>query len=204
MWIVCQSSEDQHRVHWAVQQALEKSRFRAKVTSESGPGPRGWKPCVKILCVRLRLRKPWCGQHAGPCQGNRKNTYGHRGAILLEGADWVGWNDGLNDILDRLKIDADVWTSNKEAAKRRGRDGAMVGINRFYLRRGRRRRVTYFADCHSQFFNVMHWVEGTDADFEDYCGKKAPRSRYEEGTPGIPCWMARDEARALVHAGHED
>lgn len=123
--------------HW-----LSKSRFTASV--ETGKGR------VKLRTIRLKIAKPYCGNHAFLCpfDGRRK-----RRATFLEGADWVDFNDQLNDLLDSLEIDA------------------IVASSVCTIREGRNRRVSYDAD-----FQTRAWYKiGPTAD---YCGKRAPASNF--------------------------
>lgn len=115
---------------------------------------------VKIRNIRLKEKKPYCGNHPNACDihGGRKGTW-------LEGADWVDFNDTLNDVLDMHHVDARVRSSVCE------------------IRDGKRRRIAYDSYW---FRNQFQWTkDGSYCDFEDFCGRVAPASEYPEGTPGL-------------------
>jgi hypothetical protein len=155
--------------------ALRDSRFTARVEVEDGR--------VKISLVRLKAKKPYCGAHPGPCLPNFFGQFRkHINAHFLEGADWVGFNDGVNDLLDRHSVAADFWSASMEF---RGR---------MWIRRGTRRRTCY--DCTYGPNNHPSWRTGRDdgGRWGDYCGRLAPRSEYPAGTPGHPCWLESEVA----------
>ena len=170
-----------HELCTAINAWLAISRFTAFVAaathSRRGLG-------VFITTVRLRRAKPYCGQHPGPClaQNRRRHPVGK----WLEGADWVGFNDGLNDLLDRLRYDADCWSYNREA----------MG-NTYYIRRGRLRRCNYASDMLHRFGGVVaFWEKDRSHDFVDHYGRKRPlRSEYTPGTPGIADWRPSAELK---------
>lgn len=118
---------------------------------------------ITIHNIRLKEAKIYCGSHPYACdiEGGRKAKY-------LEGADWVEFNDRLNDILDRLEVSADVKSA--------------VCI----LRKGTRRRTHYDGFLRNAFINEFQWHMDThDDNYMDYCGVVAPASYYPLGTPGL-------------------
>ena len=147
--------------------ALARSRFTATLVDER----HGRWFVLNIYDVRLRQKKDYCGNHAGPCLVREKRHFETR---YLEGADWVAFNDMLNDVLDRLEAAADVASGHCT------------------VRRGRRRRVHYGA-------NGQIWDRyGYEGDYEDWCGRKAARSTYPDSTPGIPEWRLRKRRAVSV------
>lgn len=129
---------------------------------------------LKIKGIRLKRRKPNCGQHAGPCllTGVRR----HKVTATLEGADWVAWNDMLNDLCDAHRIEAYIYTDGLEQS------------GRLYIRRGRDRRDRYCSWNGTQLWDASH----DPNDFTDiHFGKREPdiRSDFVEGTPGFPEWL---------------
>lgn len=143
------------------------------------------KPGIKIENVRLRNKKDYCKQHPGPCPINPFFPVApkHWRATYLEGADWVGFNDGLNDVLDRLHVDADVFSFNRESRARK-----------FFIRKGKERRHSYFEEYPVLGRpEIAGWIAGDKDDFGDYCGVAAPRSSYTHGTPGFACWTLEQE-----------
>lgn len=141
-----------------IEAEFENSRFSVQVV------PVG-KTRINIKNVRLRESKVYCGSHPYACdiEGGRKAKY-------LEGADWVEFNDRLNDVLDRWEVSAWVRSSVCE------------------IRRGLDRRVEYDGRLTNEFVNEYTWYFSGDSHSEDayqnYCGKIAPASEYPFGTPG--------------------
>ena len=181
MWVKPTKKIVLESIVYAIKEWLEISRFTADVQIEYHPRH---KQAIKIECVRLRRKKPYCGQHPGPClvQAVRK----HRVGRWLEGADWVGFNDGLNDLFDRMKWRADIWSYNREA---------VGGI--YYIRRGRLRRIDYTHNTDYRFGQfIAFWEKAEQHDFDDHFGRKRPlRSAYPCGTPGLADWRPAIEAK---------
>lgn len=135
---------------------------------------------LRIVGVRLKRKKFYCGQHAGPCQARIRTT--HPLASYLEGADFVGFNDMLNDLCDKYQIEANIWSTRESHG-------------RLYLRRGRDRCNYYECD----HITGQHWhanERSSTSFYADHFGdpNPAPRSEYTDGTPGIPAWLKTDEA----------
>ena len=173
--------------HRLITEALAVSRFRCDIETEDFYRPRlypGLLAVLRLRCIRMKRKKPYCGQHAGPCQA-RFSWRKHPVMSLLEGADWIGWNAMLNDIFDAAGMSVDIWSRSKE--------GGLDGSGRFFVRKGRRRRMIYDGE---ETRGVFHWAVATEADFEDYCGETPPETSYPAGTPGIALWRA-EEAREL-------
>lgn len=141
-----------------IREVLATSRFSAEVTVET----KGTS--VKLSNVRLRDKKEYCGSHPSACEvGNPK----HRKARYLEGADWVDLDDMLNDLLDMMRVEANVASS--------------VCI----LRKGRLRRTEYSNGDRQGNGNYL-WAKDDPASYQDWCGRHgAPRSSFPAGTPGI-------------------
>lgn len=134
-------------------QKLEKSRFKAKLTEDG--------KSVKLSKIRLKTSKDYCGNHAGPCQ--IKGVHRDKKANFLEGSDWVAFNDGINDLLDKLKVEANVTSS--------------ICV----MRKGLLRRVEYSGVDGGEF----------DKEGEEYLnniGGKAIKSYCQSCTPGIQSW----------------
>ncbi len=111
---------------------------------------------VQVHEIRLRVAKPYCGNHAGPCKVPGR----HRKAAYLEGADWVAFNDWLNDLLDGIDHDGRVFSSVCD------------------VRIGRRRRI-----CYTSTGAIWDRI-GEESDYRDCCGSRAPRAICTPGTPG--------------------
>lgn len=146
-----------------IQQWAPGSRFRLSPFGKEDPitvfhNTRSSR--IELRNIRLAKNKHYCGNHAGPCRA-RGGT--HRKAAFLEGNDWVEFNDCINDILDRLNLAADVFTSACE------------------VRRGRMRRRVYDGVDGGEFHKKGH-----ADDYDDCCGNQTPASRSwsPPGTPG--------------------
>lgn len=141
-------------------------------------GIRKGRRILRLTNVRLRRRKFYCGQHPGPCRALFPRP--HRRGKWLEGADWVGMNDLINDVLDEAQLTVDVFSASRES------DGLQ------WVRKGRRRRWNYGQIAADGF---VHWDgPGSPGDYVDRCGQITGPSRHPHGTPGLALWRA-DEAR---------
>ncbi len=123
---------------------------------------------VSFHNIRLRSSKEYCGNHPAGCEGDPNKR--DRKARFLEGADWVEFDDMLNDCLDARNVDANVSSS-------------LVTV-----RRGRCRRIRYDKGTFTGIKGINGaWTwdkDGKPGDFLDCCGKQAPDSWFPEGTPG--------------------
>lgn len=136
--------------------------FNSRFTAEVERVPRKiTNDAIRIRNIRLKDSKIYCGNHPAACELGGS----HRKGRTLEGADWVEFNDLINNICDRLWIRANVSTA--------------VCV----IRKGYERRIKYgmFRDG-----NFWQWKKDEpDASYEDCCSRQAPYSEFPEGTPGI-------------------
>lgn len=156
------------------------TRFKVNVELRQNNSRSAW---IHLTGVRLKPehKKSWCGNHAESCsiQGIRKGdgTFLPAGremksSALLEGLDWVDFNDQVNDVLDKLNANAE------------GRSTYAPVL----WRNGKRRRIRYTSNKLENLYRVEYeWEEVGDwDDYEDWCGREgAPASEYPHGTPGI-------------------
>lgn len=145
----------------AIEAMIAKSRFTAKVNVKA--------KSISIGPVRLRYKKDYCGNHPFPCPV-RSVPRKHPINRCLEGADWVGFNDMLNDVLDALGSVCDCASSHviirKQGARCTNYTGHPLGNG-----------IDNEWDKDSGAFeNLMH-VTGP---------KKAS---YPEGTPGFATYL---------------
>lgn len=129
--------------------------------------------------VRLRESKAYCGNHPAGCENpvvaGKKKPFGGGKTKYLEGADWIAFNDLLNDALDSIGASADIAT--------------FVCV----VRQGTKRRVRY--DYHLDGRNQPEWDrEGEADDYADHCKKEPPTTEFPEGTPGTPTWRVEEVA----------
>lgn len=157
---------------------LPISRFRIlDLTVGIFPHADRVRPALKISGPRLLRKKFYCGQHAGPCRAGVRRR--HPLGSWLEGADFVAFDDMLNDLCDKYQIEAEIWSTRES-------------IGRLYLRDGKLRRNRYYNPC-----GVAHWMGGRHrSDFIDRFGNPEPaeRSDFTAGTPGIPEWLKDRES----------
>lgn len=127
---------------------------------------------VSISKVRLEKSKEYCGNHMKACELADKN---HRHSRYLEGADWVEFNDRVNDAMDRMGVDAKI-------ASAKSSQGCII-------RKGEKRRIRYDSNTRVGFSPQNYaWIVDYDApeDHWKMCiGEEAPRSIFPKGTPGI-------------------
>ena len=165
--IKCKSKRDAHNVERRIKSLLAKSRFTANVLRSTTPRLH----LVSFASVKLRTAKHYCGNHAGPClRGGGR----HAKMTYLEGADWVAFNDMVNDCLDSLSIDANA------------------GSSHCVVRKGRERCTDYIDGP----LAGGEWAK-EGGDYEDHCGSKVgtvPTSDYPPGTPGIDQWRTSKAA----------
>lgn len=140
---------------WSVidelRRVVNKSRFTVEICRV--------KKKIYLGNIRLKESKGYCGNHAGPC---RFTGGKHRKLKYLEGADWVAFNDMINNMLDKLQIKCNAGSSTCN------------------IRKGFARRINYTSTDRDG-----EWCKkGEASDYEVFVGKKAPRSTYPEGTPG--------------------
>ncbi len=140
-----------------------RGRFRVKLQVEQS----GKQQIVKIEQVRLRVGKEFCGNHPAACEVGNPT---HRKGAYLEGADWVQFNDELNNILDRMGVSARV-------------ESAQV-----ILRKGPLRR-THYGHRYPSAGRNAEWKRGSDREWDwqnhRYAKKNLPVSTFDEGTPGM-------------------
>lgn len=139
-----------------VASAIEASRFKAKVEVVD------WRT-INITMVRLRDTKAYCGSHPAMCElpgeKNKRRNF-------LEGADWVEFNDMINDALDGRMIEADVTTA--------------VCV----IRKGKKRRINYGSEPGPNSIPVWERV-GHEGDYQDCTDGFRIVSTFPAGTPGV-------------------
>lgn len=64
-------------------------------------------PCIRIAKVRLTQKKPYCGNHPGPCPVDSKPK---PNSTHLEWDDWVKFHKLVNTVLNKFRVRANVWT----------------------------------------------------------------------------------------------
>jgi len=112
-----------------------------------------------IRRVRLSSKKPYCGNHPGNClvhpifgATKKKNM------TLLEWDDWVAFHGIVNDVLDELELDADVWSKPLD----------VKGI--MWIRKGHKRRIRYDYDEKDvgSWAPLREWNRGTQDQFDSH------------------------------------
>jgi hypothetical protein len=159
----------------AIHKVGEKSRFTFTMETTHNHTQ------IKIGGVRLRESKHYCGNHPLPCPV-RMFPVKHKNTKLLEGADWVAFNDMLNDVLDNLGVSANVASSH------------------VIIRKGDQRCIGYGAQAAGNGID-NEWVRDS-GQFAKTIGMKPFRSMYPNGTPGIPEYLT-SKAKGYTIPDHD-
>jgi len=144
----------------ALVRALGMSRFTANVERHNKK--------ISIHNIRLREGKDYCGNHPNACPVRPGIHRDHRKSTCLEGADWVGFNDMLNDVLDTLSVSANA------------------GSSLCVIRKGLMRRMRYAG--HFLKNNIDREWDRDDTRYESYVRKGHPPTDYPKDTPGKAEW----------------
>ncbi len=133
----------------ALNDRLASSPFVATIRVGMGSKDRS---CVLLKPVRLRARKPYCGNHPGPCEvlGARKKN-----ATYLEWDDWVAFHEIVNATLDVLGVEADVWSTPTDVQ------------GKMWIRRGNKPRVRWdWEETYNSMGRAVRiWNTGTPDQF---------------------------------------
>lgn len=94
---------------------------------------------IEMRKIRLKEkdRKPYCGQHAGPCFVDRPRNR----ACYLESADWIRLHNAINVVLDLNFVKAEIFSSRVDQFRAPG-----CRVNKFSIRSielGGRKRYDY-------------------------------------------------------------
>lgn len=119
---------------------------------------------VSIHNVLLRESKAYCGNHPSSCELAHDGP--HKKLKYLEGADWVEFDDRLNDMLDAENVSANVASSLVE------------------IRIGRKRRTRYENGARQGNGNFQWLKHGKLCHYEDRVLRPPVRSWFPPGTPG--------------------
>lgn len=130
---------------------------------------------IEMRSIRLRVAKPYCGQHAGPCQVERKL----KNMRYLETHDWIELHKLINDRCDACHVKADIHTSRVDTYRVRGL------VNKFLVRTvewGARKRYDYINGQPDNLFGIAHYVfnPGTRSQFENGSGLDTEEVDYQE------------------------
>jgi hypothetical protein len=144
----------------ALVRAFGMSRFIGRVERHNSK--------ITIHDVRLREKKDYCGNHPNACPVRFGGPRPHKKMKYLEGADWVGFNDMINDVLDSLSVSANV------------------GSSLCIIRKGLMRRMRYVG--HFLGNGIDREWNKDDTRYESYIRKGHPPTDYPQDTPGIAEW----------------
>jgi hypothetical protein len=163
--------DEAYKVIQAIQGFINRSRFTLNLQRGQGGKyggisveRKGKCLLVAIRGIRLKAKKDYCGNHAGPC---RLTFSQHKRHTFLEGLDWVSWNDMLNDALDSIGHNGDTASTS------------------CIIRKGRCRRMDYFGKDAGEFFKDSN-------NYENHCNRSPVQSSYQAGTPGIFGWLEEE------------
>lgn len=153
---------------------ISKSRFTCRIENKLNK--------LTFHDIRLLASKEYCGNHPEECKGPERTE---RKMRFLEGADWVAFNDMVNDVLDDMCVSANVASSICA------------------IRIGYERCVDYSSS--PNYINQnSRWARY--GRYEDFCGQPHPKAKYPEGTPGIDTYLAEQPAKIeplVMLAGNE-
>ena len=180
--VLKETEADKDTIYRAIMTRINESRFLIDLSANMFGVPAGmnymaispkgrFKAHFAIVGVRLREKKGYCGNHCGPCRLTGRK---HKKMKYLEGADWVSFNDMINDVLDELNVSANVFSSH------------------CIVRKGPRRRMCYYGESGLEFYK--------DADREDYSDRRLKGhegSDFDWGTPGFYGWKPGSTYRAI-------
>lgn len=152
------SGQDVQDLATLFRRKFAKTRFSVSVETPS-------RGCIAFRKIRLTYKKDYCGNHPLPCPVRPGKHRKHPTTDRLEGADWVGFNDFINDILDKQQCLCNAGSS-------------LVNIRKAGL------RCTLY-DSYALGNGIDNEWRKDSGCFEDWNGKKAPRSEYPAGTPGF-------------------
>ena len=133
---------------------IKDGRFKATLTPTT-TFKRGGDvlPAIRVKPVRLINKKPYCGNHPGPCEldGKKKPK-----ATFLEWNDWVAFHSLVNKALNRFRANANVWSTPMDV---RGK---------MWIRKGTQARQRYdYSEELSSYGRVIRvWNQGTSDQFE--------------------------------------
>jgi len=131
----------------------KEGKFRATLTPFTDNKGR---TCIKIKPVRLVKKKPYCGNHPGECVINPfLGVQKKKNATYLEWNDWVQFHGLVNRVLNRFRVDADVWSTPQDV---RGK---------MWIRKGKQARKQYdWTEDYSAYGQpIRHWNVGDETQF---------------------------------------
>jgi hypothetical protein len=113
-------------------------------------------PTIFLSSVRLSQKKPYCGNHPGPCEVNPfLGPQPKKNATWLEWDDWVAFHTLVNNLLNQRHMSANIWTTPQDAK------------GKFWIRRGRQARLHYDYSEENYGGRIIRvWNTGTEDQFE--------------------------------------
>jgi hypothetical protein len=132
----------------------KEGKFRATLTPFTDDEGR---TCIKIKPVRLIKAKSYCGNHPGECVINPflGTAPKKMNSTYLEWNDWVQFHGLVNRVLNRFRVDADVWSTPMDV---RGK---------MWVRKGKQARKHYdWTEEYSKYGQpIRHWNTGDETQF---------------------------------------
>lgn len=154
------SGQTPENIATAIRHALTVgARFTADITTHRNK--------VEIREVRLTYKKDYCGNHPFACPIRPGQPHRpHKKLPYLEGADWVAFNDTLNDVLDSLSCVCDA------------------GSSLLVIRKAGARAVKYGGQKTANGIDA-EWTN-TQSEFKNCIGaNREIHAAYPQGTPGF-------------------
>jgi hypothetical protein len=130
---------------------IKDGRFRATLTPGAICVGSKMSPTIFVKPVRLVKKKRYCGNHPNFCENpNRPKPL----STFLEWSDWVAFHRVVNTILNKYRINADVWSNPPEVK------GKMM------IRKGTKARKRYdWTEDYSSGRRVQTWNAGDETQF---------------------------------------
>jgi hypothetical protein len=145
-------TDKRDKMFLALQERIAKDgRFKANLMYGSLVGRNSVNPTIFIKPVRLAKKKPYCGNHPNFCENpNRPKP----NSTFLEWSDWVAFHRVVNTILNKYRINADVWTNPPEVK------------GKMWIRKGTKARKRYdWTEDYSSGRRVQTWNAGDESQF---------------------------------------
>jgi hypothetical protein len=127
---------------------------------------------IFVQQVRLTQAKEYCGQHPGECvviPGFQRKKKRMR---YLEWDDWIQFNNLVNDVLDKGRVKAEVWSTPMENLDKG---------KKFWIRKGLLRRVKYdYREVPTGGVPIRIWNTGSPDQFEQRVWEVSTRGMTPE------------------------
>lgn len=127
-------------------------RFKAQFQKSETKTSKITLQTIVISKVRLTKNKEYCGNHPGECPISNEPK---KKMSFLEWEDWINFNNIINKILNKFKVNANVWSEPQDVK------------GKFWIRKGKNPRLIYnWTEEYNRFGTPIRiWSNGTDTEF---------------------------------------